>query len=49
MCGNWWYVLTWLWVGCVVVVGARGGRFLDVRGFSCVLWTSSVVARLAGG
>ena len=56
MCGNRWYVLTWLWVGHVVV-GTRGERFLGVRGFfACVvfmvlhgLWSSSVVVRLAGG
>jgi len=34
MCGNRWYVLAWSWVGRVVV-GARGERFLGVRGF-CV-------------
>ena len=57
MCGNRWDVLTWSWVGRVVVVGARGERFLGVRGFfACVvfmvlhgLWSSSVVVRLAGG
>ena len=35
MCGDRWYVLTWSWVGRVVVVGARVERFLGVRGF-CV-------------
>ena len=30
-------MLTWSWVGGVVVVGVRVERFLGVRGFSCVL------------
>ena len=45
MCGNRWDVLTWLWMGHVLVVGAHVERFLGVRGFCvcCVYGSAWVV------
>ena len=53
LCGDWWFVLTWLWEGCVY----RGGSWWRFKVLGVVfmikslprLWVFSVVVRLESG